>query len=96
MLYRYDEDPSEGFVLVLCSGSGPEEILICDVTHVFEFQNVEDSCLCFGRRSKCYVIRSHPSESDFCYCFSSLVLLYLSQSVSIETIRSRSSVIFSL
>ena len=36
-LQRYAESPSEGFVLILCPATGPEEILVCDVNHAFKF-----------------------------------------------------------
>ena len=40
------------------SGSGPDEILVCDVTHPFKFQDARDARLGFGRRTERYVIRS--------------------------------------
>ena len=52
VLYFFSKSFPEGLILVLYSGPGPGEILVCDVTHPFEFQDAKDVRLCFGRQSE--------------------------------------------
>ena len=48
----------DSFSEPISTGSGPDEILVCDVTHPFKFQDARDTRLGFGRRTERYVIRS--------------------------------------
>jgi hypothetical protein len=48
MLQCGPEGPSEGLMFVLHSGSGSEEILVCDITHALEFQDAKCTHFCFG------------------------------------------------
>ena len=47
ILPRRPEDPPEGHILVLHSGSGLDEILVCDITHELEFQDAKCTRVCF-------------------------------------------------